>query len=297
MRIASSETAELLTSMNTLKQQQNTLIEQLSSGKRVNRPSDDPSVSALLAQVATSNTEDDAFLRNVSGVTSQLQTINSSLSSVLTNLTTAITLGTEGATGTMNSTNQQTLATQVQQIQQTILSVANLTYQGQYVFSGTATNTPAYTADATASSGVKYTGNDQVNQVEIAGNRSVAMNVPGDNIFSNQNGNVFQSLSDLATVLNNGDATAIQTATAAVRSAYDQVSSQSVFYGNAVNVLSSDQSFLNQQQTEYAQQQNTLEGADTATTITELVTSQTAYQATLSAVSKVMQTSLLDYLK
>ena len=56
MRIASNETADLLSSLNTLKQQQNTLLEQLSTGKRVNRPSDDPSVSALLAQVATSNT-------------------------------------------------------------------------------------------------------------------------------------------------------------------------------------------------------------------------------------------------
>jgi len=297
MRIASSDTADLLAAMNSLRAQQNQEIEQLSTGKRVNRPSDDPSVSALLAEVATHNTQDDAFLRNVSGITSQLQTVDSSLSSVLTNLTTAISLGVEGATGTMNSTNQQTLASEVRQIQQTILAVANLTYQGAYVFSGTATKTAAYTVDPTTTSGVKYNGNEQVNQVEIANNRTIAVNVPGDQIFSNANGDVFQSLSDLATALDNGDATVIQTAVTSVRSAYDQVSTQRVFYGDAVNVLSSDQEFLNQEQLQYAQQQNTLAGADTATTVTDLVMSQTAYQATLSAVSKVMQTSLLDYLK
>ncbi len=297
MRIASSDTADLLAAMNTLRAQQNQEIEQLSTGKRVNRPSDDPSVSALLTEVATHNTQDDAFLRNVSGITSQLQTVDSSLSSVLTNLTTAISLGVEGATGTMNSTNQQTLASEVRQIQQTILAVANLTYQGAYVFSGTATKTAAYTVDQRTTSGVKYNGNEQVNQVEIANNRTIAVNVPGDQIFSNANGDVFQSLSDLATALDKGDATAIQTAVTSVRSAYDQVSTQRVFYGDAVNVLSSDQEFLNQEQLQYAQQQNTLAGADTATTVTGLVMSQTAYQATLSAVSKVMQTSLLDYLK
>ncbi len=297
MRIASSNTADLLASMNTLREQQNRLIEQLSTGKRVNRPSDDPSASALLAQTATRNTEDDAYLANVSSLTAQMQTIDSSLSSVISNLNQAITLGVEGANGTANAANQATMAAAVRQIQQSVLAVANLTYQGKYVFSGTATQTPAYSANAAAASGFQYNGNSQVNEVDIAANRSVAVNVPGDQLFSATGADVFQALTDLATALDGGQSSAIQTATAAVRTAYDHVSSQRAFYGDTVNVLSSDKELLDQEQLQFTQQQTTLAGADTATTITTLVTTQTAYQATLSAVSKALQTSLLDYLK
>jgi flagellar hook-associated protein 3 FlgL len=297
MRIASNSTADLLSAINTLRQQQDKLIEQLSTGKRVNDPSDDPSASSLMVQNTAGTIEDDAYLSNVSTLTSQLQTIDSSLSSVITNLQQAITLGTEGATGTTNSTDQQTLAAEVEQIKQSVLAAANLTYQGEYVFSGTATSAAPYSADASASSGVKYNGNDQVNEVEIATGRTIAVNVPGDQIFSASGADVFQALTDLATALTNGDTTGIQTATAEVQTAYNQVNQQRTFYGNAVNTLSSDETFLNNQVTQYASQENTLVGADTATTVTSLVTTQTAYQATLSAVSKVVQTSLLDYLK
>ncbi len=297
MRIASSNTADLLASMNTLRTQQNQLIEQLSTGKRVNRPSDDAPAASLLAQMQTRNTEDDAYVANVGSLTAEMQTIDSSLSSVVTDLSQAITLGVEGATGTSNATNQATLANEVRQIQQGILAVANLTYQGKYVFAGTATSTKPYTADATTTSGFRYDGNSQVNQVEIAANRSVAVNVPGSQLFSASGADVFQALTDLATALDGGQSTAIATATAAVRTAYDQVNSARAFYGDTVNVLSADNSFLEQEQLQFSQQQTALVGADTATTITELVTTQTAYQGTLSAVSKVLQTSLLEYLK
>jgi flagellar hook-associated protein 3 FlgL len=297
MRITSNDTSDLLAAINTIRQQQNQQIEQLSTGKRVNQPSDDPAAAAMATQDTAYSAQEDAFLSNVSGLTSQLQTIDSTLSSVITNLNQAISLGVEGGTGTMNASDQQAIADQVSQIQQTVLGLANLSYQGNYVFAGTATQAPAFSADPTSASGVTYNGNDQVNEVEVAEKLTIPVNVPGDQIFTSPNGNVFQSLSDLATALQNGQTDAIQSATTEVTNALNQVSSQRVFYGNTLNVLGTDQNFLNQEQTQWAQQENNLVGADTATTITNLLTSQTAYQATLTAVSKVMQTSLLDYLK
>lgn len=296
MRIASNETADLLAAMNTIQQQQQQYIEELSTGKRVNEPSDDPTAAALEAEDTATSSLEDAYVSTGNSLTSQLQTIDSALSSVVSNLQQAITLGTEGSTGTMNTSDLQSLAEQVTQIQQSVLSVANLSYQGNYVFAGTATQTAPFSADSSSSSGVTYNGNDQVNQVQVAENSTIAVNVPGDQIFTSSDGNVFQSLSDLTTALQDGNSDAIQSATTEVQNAYNVVNSQRVFYGNTVDVLGTDQSFLNQEQLQWAQQQNDLVGADAATTITNLLSSQTAYQETLEAVSKVSQTSLLDYL-
>ena len=56
------------------------------------------------------------------------------------------------------------------------MSLANTTYEGNYIFAGTATNAPPYVVDATAPSGVNYKGNTDVNEVSIGNGYKLAVN-------------------------------------------------------------------------------------------------------------------------
>ncbi len=103
----------------------------------------------------------DQYTQNTSTVLSMVQTADSALGSVVSSLTQAITLGTEGANGTTNAADQQAIATQVQGILSSVVSAANTTYQGSYLFGGTANTTTPYTADATSPSGYTYNGNSR----------------------------------------------------------------------------------------------------------------------------------------
>jgi flagellin-like hook-associated protein FlgL len=74
------------------------------------------------------------------------------------------------------------------------------------------------------------------------------------------------------------------------------VDSQSVFYGNALNELNTQQTYLSSESTQLAQQQNTEGGADLPAAITNLTTAQTSLQATLEAIADTAHTDLFQYL-
>ena len=216
-------------------------------------------------------------------------------SSVITVLQRAISLGVEGANGTLNSADRQALATEVQGIQSQLLNLANLSYQGNFVWAGTATQAAPDALDSSSPSGVTYVGNSNVNHVTVGNHLSVQSNLPGSELFSGNGTDMFQAIQDLITNLQSG--TNIDTAVSEVSSAYAQINAQRVFYGNTVNQLDAQQTLLNGETTQLAQQQSTIGGADLSKVITDLVNAQTSRQATLEAVGQTQQTNLFTYIK
>ena len=215
----------------------------------------------------------------------------------MTALNQAISLGTEGGNSDLSSADLQALAQQIQGIQNQVVSLANVSYEGNYVFAGTDMKTTPFTLDSTQPSGVRYNGNSGTNNVDIADGRTIQANMPGSQIFLGASGNVMGSLQQLITALQSGNTTNIGNATTAVSSALSYLSQQRVFYGNAVNQLNSNQSFLQQEKVNLQNQENTLVGVDMAQAATNLSQAQTAYNSALAAIAKVVPVSLLDYLK
>jgi flagellar hook-associated protein 3 FlgL len=295
MRVNPNPLPDLLNALQLTQQQINTDLQQIASGQSVNLPSDNPVAAASLTQNAGQTSESDQFLRSLGSVQGELQNADSTLNSVVTTLQRAISLGVEGANGTLNNSDRASIAVEVQGIQTQILSLANLSYQGSFVFAGTASQTAPYVLDPTSSSGVTYVGNAAVNSIALGTNFTVQTNLPGSQLFSNPGANVFQALQDLVTNLQSG--TNINVAVNEVSSAYSYVNAQRVFYGNAISQLNSQQTFLNSETTQLAQQQNTVGGADLSRVISDLVNAQNSRQATLQAVGRTQQTNLFDYIK
>lgn len=295
MRVNPNPLPDLLAALQQSQQQINNDLEQIASGQSVNVPSDNPAAAATLVRNAGQTAEADQFLRSITSVQGEMQNADSTLSSVVTILQRAISLGVEGANGTLNSSDRAAIAGEVQGIQSQLVSLANLSYQGKYVFAGTTSNTAPYVLDAASPSGVRYIGNSTVNQVTVGDNLTMQANLPGSQLFSSPGNDVFQAVQDLITNLQTG--TNVDTAVNEVSSAYQYLNTQRVFYGNAVNQLNSQQTFLNTETTQLAQQQNNVGGADLSKVISDLVNAQTARQATLEAVGKTQQTNLFDYVK
>ncbi|HSY10687.1 MAG TPA: flagellar hook-associated protein FlgL, partial [Verrucomicrobiae bacterium] len=267
-------------------------------GKRVNQASDDPSAAAMEVNIAYQMDSCDQFLRSISSVSSELQTADSSLSSAVTALQRAITLGTEGANGTMSQQDRDTIAQEIDGVSQQVLSVANLSYNGHYVFGGTADSQPPYVTGGTAPGGITYQGNDEVNTVAIETGRSVAVNEPGSQLFSATRANVFQALNDLATALRNPSSTTDDIGNAAdqVSTAYNQLTSARAFYGSTVDQLLSTQDFLDSEKVQLGQQQNSTIGVDMNVAATNLTNAEEARNATVQAAAGVNNMTLMDYL-
>lgn len=297
MRVNPNPSGDILSALWQTQGQEQTALQELSSGKRVNIPSDDPLAAALMVANQDQTNQAAQFLHNIDTLTAQAQTADSALSSVVQALNQAITLGVQASDPAMSASNQQQLAQSLQAIQSQLVQIGNTSVGGTYLFAGTATTAAPFALDPTSATGVKYIGNSNSNSVNIGNSSTIQENVPGDQLFLNASANVFGSIQQLITAVQSGNTANIASATTQVRSAFDHVTGQRVFYGNALSQLSSSQGFLQQEQVTLKTQENTLVGADLAQVATDLTRAQTAHDASLAAAAKILPTTLLDYLK
>ena len=285
---------DLLSALADTKEQQNTSSLDLATGTRINKPSDDPAGAAQMVINTAQSSQADSFLRSITSVTGLLHTADSTLSSVVTALQRAISLGVEGANGTLSDSDRADVASELSGIKQQLLSLANTSYQGQFIFSGTSTVQP-FVADATSAAGVTYNGNTGTNNVEVGQSYSLQINQAGSQLFTSASGNVFQSISDLINALQTN--TNIGNAVSEVSDAFNHITGQRVFYGNALNQLQAQQNYLNSEKVDLATAADSISATDIAATSTEFSQSQVAIQADLAVMSRMSQSSLFDYLK
>ena len=123
----------------------------------------------------------------------------------------------------------------------------------------------------------------------------MAINQPGSQVFTASGSDVFQAISDLITALRTGSST--DASIVSVRQALDHISIQRVFYGNTLNQMDSQQTFLNSEKLELSRQEDAVGGADMAVAVSRLSNAQNARNATLVATGKVSQISLFDFLR
>lgn len=295
MRVNPDYSADILAAIWKTQGQEQTAIQQLASGKRVAVPSDDPAASAAMVENQARTDRDDVYLQSVTSLKAQLQTADSALNSVVTSLTRAVTLGTAGANSTLSDANREQIAKEVQGLFDGVLQLANTQYQGVYLFGGTKVTQKPFSYDS-ATDTITYSGNSGISQVSVTDGRTIATNVPGDQIFQNAAGNVLDSLRNLVNALKNGTQTDIKNASGSVSTALTQFSTERIFYGNTVNQLTSVETYLNQDKINLASQENDLIGTDTAQAATDLAQAVVANNAALSAFAKMSSKTLLDYL-
>lgn len=296
LRVNPNILPDLLSSIAQAQQNQQTAVQEEATGRAVNNLSDNPAAAATLVGNNALSGENDQFLTNLSDLQGKYQVADSTLNNAIQLMTTAISIGTEGANGTISSNERQAIAQQVQGLQQQMLSLANTTYEGTYIFGGTNVTAQPFVQSSSSPSGVQYNGNSNVTSVQISEGQSMQTNVAGNQIFTNSSGNVFGALNDLANALSSG--TGIEAANTEVQQAFSQLSTQRVFYGNALSQVQTSESFLNQEQVNLSSQQNALVGANLAQVIAEQSQAQVAEQATLTATGQILNLpTLLSYLK
>jgi flagellar hook-associated protein 3 FlgL len=285
---------DLLAALENLQQQQSTAALELGTGSTINQPSDDPAGAAQLVQIDNATAETDSYQQSIGSITGLLSTANSTLSTVVTTLQRAISLGTEGANGTLSDSDRADVVAELSAIQNELVSLANTSYQGQYIFAGTATTQP-FVADSSSPSGVNYQGNQGTNSVTIGNGYSLQVNLPGSQIFNGSGADVFQAISDMITALQNNSGAA--SAVSELGNALNYVTDQQTFYGNALNQTQAQQTYLSSEQVNLSQQQNTISGTDVASVASQISSDQTAIDATLSAIAEMPHDSLFDYLR
>lgn len=289
MRVNPQYMTNLVSSLDATSSTEATLTEELASGAQVNSLSDNPIVVGENVLLSAQIRSDDSFSQTASTTTSMLQVSDSALGTVVSQLTSAISLATQANNGTLNSGDVQSISNQLAGIRDEVLSIANTTYLGRYVFSGGQGGTAPYTLDSGSSPAVAtYEGDDDVQYLETPNGQQIQLNVPGDKIFSAVGSDVLGTLNRLVADFASGAPSATAVAdTEALNTALSFVSQQRVVIDNSITRLTAAENYTQSEQTQLTSVQTNLLQADVGKIATQLSSAETQ-QAALSQVIATM---------
>jgi flagellar hook-associated protein 3 FlgL len=267
--------------------------ERLQTGRRLNRPSDDPAGTTTALRVRSSLADQTQYLRNADDAKAWLGTVDSALSGITSQTQRAQVLAQQGAnTGAMSQTALEALAIEVEHIRASVLQQANIQYLGRPVFGGTTSGGAAF--DATTGD---YVGDGGVVERRVGPGVEVRVDAGGTDTFGVDGDNLFSHLADLATALRAGDSASIQGSIATLGSDLTALSAAMAGEGARYNRITKAGDLASQSQLQLRSSLSDVEEVDLAEATIDLQTQQVAYQAALAATSKTIQPSLLDFLR
>lgn len=299
MRVDPNYVSNLTASLNQSTSEEDMLTSELSGGLRVASLSDDPVAVAQSTLLGSSIAQDDTFVQTASGESSRMQVADSTLGEVVTQVTSALSTAVGGNNGTLNASDIASVAQSLSGVRDQVLSLANTSYQGQYLFGGSQGSTPPFTLDTTTNPATAtYTGDNKLQYVETPNGQKIQINLSGSSVFGVAGSGVLGALNQLISDFSGGAATATITAdTSALTTALGQLSAQRSTLDSSLSRLQSTSTYVQTEESQLKVAQSSLVSADPATVASQLSTAETQHQALLSVINALAGPDLFSLMK
>ena len=293
MQVNPHYVAGLVQSLDNSSLNEQQLSSELSSGLRVSTLSDDPVAAGQASLLNTAINRDDTFVQAAATTESLMQVSDGALGSVVTQVTSAISLAIGADNGTENSSGRLAAGQQLASIRDEVLSLANTSYAGTYVFAGSHGNTQPFTIDTSASPATTtYHGDNITGSITTASGQQISTGLSGSAVFSD----VLSALNNLIADFNTGTTSVASTTdTSTLRSALSTLTGQRATLDSSLSRLQSASTYAQTDATEKTVAQSTLVSADTATVATQLSAVETQKTALDNVIATLEKGSLFDY--
>jgi flagellar hook-associated protein 3 FlgL len=267
----------------------------VTTGRRINAISDDPTgVAQAIGEHATIGGID-AYTSTASAASSRLAAADTVMNGIVDKLTSAITTVTGARGSTATAATRTAAAAQIRGLRDSLVGDINAKFGGTYLFSGAKTDTAAY---AQVGGAWTYQGDNSAVQVEVEKGRLVSVTVDGRSLAQGgDTTDVFTTLDQLATAIQNGDSAGMATGTDALERAFDRATQAQGRLGVDERGVDDATTRLSALKLAADARRSKIEDANLAESISKMTQADTAYKAALGAVSSAERISLLDYLK
>ncbi len=262
---------------------------EIASQKRILSMADDPSGLLQIMDLRSSMSYVDQLNRNIALGRSWLTASESSLTSVQDVITDAKLTALQMGSDTVSADERLGAAEAIQGLLETAVTQGNASVNGRYIFAGSDNDNPAFDLTGTT---VTYEGDTTPFSVRISQSSSVVVGGDGNAIF----GDLFTTLADLKTALETNDVAGIRDSISLLDSAYDRIDGQVSRIGGRGVRLDTRENILADVNIANLERLSSLEDVDLAKATVNLKSVETAYQAALSAASKVLNMSLVNYM-
>lgn len=263
----------------------------LSGGKVITKPSDDPGGTATAMQLRAEKRAAEQFARNADDGYAWLSTVDSALQGSLAALRQARDLTVQGAnTGAMGQTSRDAIATEIEGIRDALLDQANTSYLGRSVFAGTSSEPSAFRADYSWAGATGVTV-----ERRLAPDSTVAVDGNGVAAFGEGATSVFALLDTIAAELRSG--TGVGPRLGEIDTRMNAMLGELASVGTRHSQVEKAQTASLKTLTDLKGQISAIEDIDLAEVMVQIQSQEVAYQAALGAAARVLQPSLMDFLR
>lgn len=272
------------------------LQEVVSSEKRINRPSDDPIGMGKILDYRKVLSSIDQYNTNITRGKTQIDLTESCLEAIDDLVLKARRIAVDQSAGELET--RPTAAQEVKNIYDQILQLANTKLGDTYILSGHQTDSAPFSRDADYNA--TYHGDDGDIRIIVGDNLDIKINVTGEDALRS-GVDVFDALRDLINGLEDPDTTAgtaqIATQITPLSNALDQIKAVRSEAASTFIQLETTENQLANFKLNIEDMLSDTEDADMAQAIVELQIQQTAYETSLATAARILQRSLMDFLR
>ncbi|BDG30655.1 flagellar hook-associated protein 3 [Parageobacillus thermoglucosidasius] len=268
--------------------------EQLVTGKKISRPSDDP----VVAMKGIAYREDLArvkqYQRNIGEVHNWIDSADDALDKAGLALQRVQELVVQASTDTATPEDRKKIADEIEQIQKHIVDVANTKVGGKYIFNGADTKNPLFIGYP-GEMGFAVNGNQSDVEIEVFDGIKLDVNIDGKTLFTG----IIGMLDNLKTVLNDPNSTGntISSHLSQVEAQQDALLSARSELGAKQNRVEMMENRLSTQEVIATKLMSNNEDIEYEKTITDLITQESVHRAALSVGARIIQPTLVDFLR
>ncbi len=287
-----------------------TLQLQAATGKRINRPSDDPTAISPVLSARTQIMTSDRYVETIESGLDRTDGADGYLDSIENTLVRIKEIGIATVNGALSSEDMQTYANEVHYLRESLLADANAEIDGKYMFSGFSEKTQPFSLNpnypATDPNPVTYNGDYGALEFEIAPNELIEMNLTGNSLmlgdFDNDGAtdagavDIFALVTNLEEELRANNPTGITALLDPIEDGANQIRSQRSLKGNVGRRLEVARDHMEQIKIDMEKFRSRFEDADILETITEMQQQQQSFEAALNVTGKVSELSILKYI-
>ena len=273
---------------------------QLSSGLRMNNISDHPDQIGVLLQSRAELASAEQTKANLGRAKTEVDTAEIAVHSAIKFVERIRVLGAQGLTGTATPSSRAVIASEVETLFSQLVSIANTSIDGRYIFAGSTDQAPPYAVDLTLASGATpYAGGIATRQIRDSSGVRLSIAHTSQEIFDSAtpSRNAFTAVNSLRTALLANDEAAISSAVAGIGTSLDHLNEQLAFYGSTQKQVAHATSAADTKILSLKVQIGDTEGADLAESILELQNASTHRQAALQAKAQEDRRTVFDFIR
>lgn len=267
------------------------LQEQLSGGKKVTRPSDDPLATVRIIEYRSTLNANKQYTRNIDFLKTELDIADESLQNISSVLKRIKELAVRGSSESLPQPSRDAIAKEVDQLIDHLIQIGNTNVSGRYIFGGYRTTTPPLERQGDV---VNYSGDDNTRTIEISESVTIGTSPTGKTLFIDTR--MFDHLISLKNALFGGNTTQINDEIGHLDNIMDKISAELSSLGARGSRVEFISNLLSEKEVKYTDLLSKEEDIEIEDVILKLYSQQNVYQASLISAARVLQPSLIDYL-